>query len=522
LFFAGQITGVEGYVGNAATGLLAGINAARYLREQPAVTLPITTMLGALCHYITHAEAKDFQPMKANFGLMPPLEPHIKNKRARYQAYADRALRDLDALIAEKCLQTMRNRQLAQWLQEHTDMLGSISDKDDAPFHRALYEGLIEIALTGQTRMADSVVESAAAHAVATNRPLTSLLGVHQQLRQRTWDRIGEEIDPEPAFSMLSALDTIFTHIIRVTIDAYQNDSQRAHIAKSTEVSQLYNESEQKVMQYATEVARANRELARLEQAKTDFISIAAHELKTPLTLIQGYVSILQDLELSDHGQQLARGIERGVFRIDSILENMLDLSDLDMRRVKLTLQELSLRNMLEGIGKQFNQALDQRQQTLTVHHLDTLPSIEADAARIHQIFQQLVNNAIKFTPDGGQISISGALLNPADQVRVTIQDNGVGIAPEDREKVFKKFFRVGDSARHSTGHTKFMGGGPGLGLAIVRGLVEAHGGNIIAESQGFDMHNFPGSSFIVTLPVKADPPADIAVQWITTEGVVS
>ena len=104
LFFAGQITGVEGYVGNAATGLLAGINATRLLHGQSPVTLPKTSMLGALCHYVTHAEPKDFQPMKANFGLMPPLEPHVRNKRARYQAYADRALSDLDALIAKESL----------------------------------------------------------------------------------------------------------------------------------------------------------------------------------------------------------------------------------------------------------------------------------------------------------------------------------------------------------------------------------------------------------------------------------
>ncbi len=99
LFFAGQITGVEGYVGNAATGLLAGINAARLLRGEAPVRLPKTTMLGALCYYVTHAEPKDFQPMKANFGLMPPFEKKIRNKRARYQAYAERSEQDLRALI---------------------------------------------------------------------------------------------------------------------------------------------------------------------------------------------------------------------------------------------------------------------------------------------------------------------------------------------------------------------------------------------------------------------------------------
>lgn len=96
LFFAGQITGVEGYMGNIATGLLAGINAARLLHREEPITLPQTTMLGALCHYITHADLKDFQPMKANFGILPPLEFASKvGKRDRGKAYAERALEDL-------------------------------------------------------------------------------------------------------------------------------------------------------------------------------------------------------------------------------------------------------------------------------------------------------------------------------------------------------------------------------------------------------------------------------------------
>ncbi|GAB4495577.1 MAG: methylenetetrahydrofolate--tRNA-(uracil(54)-C(5)) -methyltransferase (FADH(2)-oxidizing) TrmFO [Anaerolineales bacterium] len=95
LFFAGQITGVEGYAGNIATGLLAGINAARFLRGESLVTLPPETMLGALCYYITHASAADFQPMKANFGLLPPLENAPRGKRERGAEYAQRALQSL-------------------------------------------------------------------------------------------------------------------------------------------------------------------------------------------------------------------------------------------------------------------------------------------------------------------------------------------------------------------------------------------------------------------------------------------
>ena len=99
LFFAGQITGIEGYVGNIGTGLLAGINAARALRGEPLLTLPPTTMLGALCHYVTHAAPQDFQPMKANFGILPALDSPPRGKRERGAAYAARALADLDAAL---------------------------------------------------------------------------------------------------------------------------------------------------------------------------------------------------------------------------------------------------------------------------------------------------------------------------------------------------------------------------------------------------------------------------------------
>ena len=102
LFFAGQITGTEGYVGSTAGGLLAGLNAARLCRGLPPVILPETTMMGALFHYVTQAASAEFQPMKANFGLLPPLEPPVRNKRQRYVAYAERALADLETALADQ------------------------------------------------------------------------------------------------------------------------------------------------------------------------------------------------------------------------------------------------------------------------------------------------------------------------------------------------------------------------------------------------------------------------------------
>lgn len=100
LFFAGQITGVEGYMGNVATGLVAAVNLARFLNREPGWVVPQTTMLGALCHYVTHAEPKHFQPMKANFGILPELSQPIRDKRLRYNVYVERAVHDMQTSIA--------------------------------------------------------------------------------------------------------------------------------------------------------------------------------------------------------------------------------------------------------------------------------------------------------------------------------------------------------------------------------------------------------------------------------------
>jgi signal transduction histidine kinase len=416
----------------------------------------------------------------------------------------------------------MQSKRLAHWLQDHIEMLGNIEGEKDNTLYVVLYEGVMDMALNGETRMVDSVLESAAAHTVAVGRMLTDLLGVPQLLRERVWQRIGEEIDPEPAFVMLSALDAIFVHIFQVTIEAYLETAKLAMAAKSTEISRLYAKSEQKVMEYATEVSRANRELARLEQAKTDFISIAAHELKTPLTLIQGYVNFLLDLEVEGQIASLIQGINRGANRMNTIIEDMLDLSAMDMKKLRLVLQKVRLESTIDLTTVQLKRAIDERGQTITTAKLDTLPEIEADARRLFQIFKQLINNAVKYTPDGGHITITGREIEARRSrpgcVEIAINDTGVGIAPEDKEKIFEKFYRTGDSSLHSTSQTKFMGAGPGLGLAIVKGLVEAHNGHITVDSPGFDMQNFPGSTFRVVLPIQANPQPGINAQWISTE----
>ena len=137
---------------------------------------------------------------------------------------------------------------------------------------------------------------------------------------------------------------------------------------------------------------------------------------------------------------------------------------------------------------------------------IDELPSIHADFKRLVQTFTNIIGNAIKYTPDYGGITIEARVIPSHevddDHVEISVSDSGIGIDPKFHDLIFEKFFRIGDPQLHSTGSTKFKGAGPGLGLPIARGVIEAHGGRIWVESMGEDETRLPGSKFYITLPI--------------------
>jgi signal transduction histidine kinase len=129
------------------------------------------------------------------------------------------------------------------------------------------------------------------------------------------------------------------------------------------------------------------------------------------------------------------------------------------------------------------------------------------DPERLLQALRNVLSNAVKYTPDGGCITVDGRKL--PGFIEVIVRDTGIGIDPEDQSIIFDKFTRLGNIAHHSSGKTKFKGGGPGLGLHIARGIIESHGGAIWVESPGYDEKNLPGSVFHVLIPHRLSPPDD-------------
>ncbi|HET92224.1 MAG TPA: cyclic nucleotide-binding domain-containing protein [Chloroflexi bacterium] len=260
------------------------------------------------------------------------------------------------------------------------------------------------------------------------------------------------------------------------------------------------------------ELRKALRRLERLDRTKTDFIQVSAHELRTPVAALLGYAQMMQQngkVQADPQLQMLAEGVVTSTKRLHRVFNSILDVSRLMTGGLQVIRNPLNVSTIFEAIQSEFGEALERRRLTLELVGLDQLPPCSGDPDLIYKVFYHLVNNAIKYTPDGGQISVIGRTSEAEDLVEcieVVVEDTGIGIAPQDIHLIFEKFYRTGEVALHSSGTTKFKGGGAGLGLAIAHGIVVAHGGEIWAESPGYDEETCPGSKFVVRLPRFVSP----------------
>lgn len=263
--------------------------------------------------------------------------------------------------------------------------------------------------------------------------------------------------------------------------------------------------------QLGDQLDETNRQLEHLDQTKTDFVAIAAHELRTPLSQIYGYSDALSSLDgdaLSDAQavHEFVQGISRGARRLKRIIDAMVDMSLIETGSLILQPVTLPIGVAVKNAIASVTPIAEQRQIKLASGDLSGLPYIQADSFRVEQALGALLSNAVKFTPDGGQITISGRRTAPTpgqEFVELAITDTGIGVDPEERDLIFEKFYRVENPLLHSSGETRFKGAGPGLGLAIAKGIIEAHGGRVWVESPGRDEKTCPGSTFYARLPVK-------------------
>ncbi|MBN1179080.1 MAG: cyclic nucleotide-binding domain-containing protein [Anaerolineae bacterium] len=261
------------------------------------------------------------------------------------------------------------------------------------------------------------------------------------------------------------------------------------------------------------ELRQALQQLERLDRTKSDFIQVSAHELRTPIAALKGYAQMMQwhsAVQSATDLHMLVEGIVTSTERLHRIFDSILDMSRVMDGGLGIHRSPVSFPVIFQGIHSDLKQALQERRLTMERQGLDELPLCPADPTLLYKAFQHLINNAIKYTPDGGCITITGAqVVDPelGPSIEIAVQDTGIGISPEDIALIFEKFYRTGEVALHSSGTTAFKGGGPGLGLAIARGIVVTHGGRIWAESPGYDEATCPGSRFIVRIPMSPPHP---------------
>lgn len=241
------------------------------------------------------------------------------------------------------------------------------------------------------------------------------------------------------------------------------------------------------------QLAAANTELRALDELKSKFVSIAAHELRTPLASIIGYVDFMLDDPLAtlhpDH-QKGVNVIGKSAKRLLSITNDLLDVTRIEAGHIELTLQPLDVTAIVAEVATHLHPEIEQKQHSLYIEKPPFLPTAFCDETRTAQIFSNLISNAIKYTPEGGRIAIALRHSPQEEAIIASVSDNGIGIPAKDLQNIGKNFFRA------SNVHLS-KANGAGLGLSITQSLIELQGGRMWIES-----HPGKGSTFYLTIPV--------------------
>jgi hypothetical protein len=237
------------------------------------------------------------------------------------------------------------------------------------------------------------------------------------------------------------------------------------------------------------ELDRAYDELKVLDKMKSDFLDIVSHELKTPLTIVKSYCELIHDGMLGKVNEIQKEKLDAVIQETEGLLKliaDMLDLSAIEAGKFEVKMERLYIGEIIERAVKDMMPLAEEKKQQIIFHLPDELPVITGDNDRIKHVFHNLIENAVKYTPERGEIKIEAN--EDGRYLHVTVSDNGPGIPANELGRIFDKFYQVG-------GHLSRKEEGMGLGQAICKGFIEAHHGKIWAESDR------RGNKFHFTLP---------------------
>lgn len=290
-------------------------------------------------------------------------------------------------------------------------------------------------------------------------------------------------------------------------------ESSRMGSAQASYAREVVTRLERRVR----ELEKFSQDLTRLDQIKDAFINISAHELRTPLTLLIGYNRLLlenpgfREVLATDEGaQMLVEGMSQSITRMQGIINEILTISRIITNRLEIAVAPVNLVEIIQRTIDYYANTLRERRLELSTDLAGAPSRMMADLDLLELTLRNVLGNAIKYTPDRGRISIAVTARpgrGPDDTtVLITVRDTGIGIPRDSLDRIFERFNTTSDPMLHSTSKTAFRGGGIGLGLAVARGVIEAHGGRIWAESPGYDPQRNPGSTFNIILPLVVNP----------------
>lgn len=262
-------------------------------------------------------------------------------------------------------------------------------------------------------------------------------------------------------------------------------------------LQEAYKDLERRVEERTLELKTANERLQKLDAVKTDFLLAASHELRTPLTAIIGYLKLMMGNKMGELNpvQRESMGhVQTAADRLHRLVNQMLNISRIESGQAPMEIEKADLRDLVKKEVWVFKAEADQKQITLDFVSEPGLPAIDCDTDKIREVTANLLSNALKYTPRQGKVLV--AVQRKDDGVEVRVSDTGVGIKPEDQLKIFDPFYRTRESGLEGEAST-------GLGLALVRRIVEAHHGRVLVESE-----EGKGSVFAVFLPYRKKTPA--------------
>ncbi len=360
-------------------------------------------------------------------------------------------------------------------------------------------ESKIKILLVDDSEMVLDSYQMGLSHFGYTVAAVDNSIKAQEMIAKNNYDIVISDINMElmDGLELLEAIKRDYPHIEVIMMTGYGTVENAIRAMKNgayefllkpiklDQMGMVVGKCVEKIRmsQELKQLREVNQRFKELKQLKDRFMTITSHELRTPVTHIKSYLDLLEDPEFSEEERKsFFEILKKSVADLERIVMTMFELYNVENRQLNLNLEPTQINEIVGDCLEQLSADLMQRDLAIEHNEKAHIPEIAVDAFQIKKVVMELLNNAIRFTGDGGKICISYEI--STDLFVLRILDTGIGIPQDKLGRIFEKFYEVQDPSSHSSSRIDFMGGSIGVGLPLVKGIVEAHRGRLKIESQ--------------------------------------